>query len=301
VGNPLEWAAKTAAAALTLWVCATIGVCLAIALFSATRSWFGQIIDWHWDPANLNKHKAEVKAYNENPANKGKPQRKVITKIRWRRARTQQYVAKGVGIPMGLGLIAIMMFQLMYGITFAVYAWGVIVWFCTAPLRYYLTMRTSVALNKQRYADHTKHPEEFGPAEPIELTAWQLTLKHYRWALRTPASDKHQVTVAYRRWLWLNNVASWVVNFGKLGWLWHIWTMIVILIHAGLALVWPVAYIGSMIYAIIEAGEARPTTYQHDKFKVKPWWISSKVSEPDSRVKPKHAVPQDTAKSLAKS
>lgn len=299
MGNPLEWAAKTAAAALTLWVCGIIVACLAIALFSATRSWFGQVIDWHWDPATLDEHKAEVKAYNENPANKGKPRRKVITKIRWRRARTQQFVAKGVGIPMGLGLIAIMTYQLTYGITFAVYAWGVIVWFCSAPLRYYLTMRTSVALNRQRYVDYTKHPAEFGEAKPVELTALQLTVKHYRWAARTPASDKHQVTIAYRRWLWLNSVASFIVNFGKLGWLWHIWTMVVLLIHAGLALVWPAAYIGSMIYAICQAGEERPVNIMSDKYDVRPWWVSSKVSEPDSRIKPKRAVPQDTTKSLA--
>lgn len=292
IGDIFKWLAESAAAAFTLWVCGVIAVSLLAALFPLTRSWLGQLIDWKWDPQRLRDHQQQVREHNAKPENRDR-QRPMLKKVLWRRARTQQYVAKGVGIPMGLGLIAIMVFQLKYGITPEIYAWGVIVWFFTAPVRYWLTMRVSVKLNRQRYQDFLKHPEEFGPAEPMELTAWQLTLKHYRWAMRTPASEKNQKVVAYsntRFARFLNAAASWIVNFGKLGWLWHIWTAIVILFTAAKALVWPLAYVLSMINSIIVAGEPRPTRYASDRYKVQPGWVSDKVSEPEVEPKPKHRV-----------
>jgi len=295
IGDLFGWLAETAAVVLTLWACGVVAFCLLVALFSTTRSWWGQVIDWKWDPQELKKHQEETRAHNAKPENRNK-QKPILEKVRWRRARTQQYVAKRVGIPMGLGLVGILTYQIVVGISFEVYAWGAVIWFFTGWLRFWLTMHASVALNRQRYTDGQKH-REFGTGQPVELTAWQLTVKRYRWATRTPASDKHQVTIAYRRMLWLNAVASWIVNFGKLGWLWHIWTAIVVILNAALALVWPVTYVGSMILAITRAGETRPEKHHeygptYDLYNVKPWWVSDKVSEPESQVKAKHQVAQ---------
>lgn len=296
IGELLGWLGETAAVALTVWVCGVIAFCLLISLFSATRSWYGQVIEWKWNPENLRRHQEEVRAHNAKPENRNN-QRPILKEARWHRARTQQYVAKYVGIPMGLGLVGMLAYQVKIGISFEVYAWGAIIWFFTGWLRFWLTMRVSVALNRQRYIDGQKYPKEFGVGQPMELTAWQLTVKRYRWATRTPASDKHQVTIVYQneRLFWLNSVASAIVNFGKLGWLWHIWTAIVVLINAALALVWPATYVGSMILAIVRARETRPekrTDYGRniDLHKIMPWWVSKKVSEPQSTVKAKYKV-----------
>ena len=108
-------------------------------------------------------------------------------RLDFRKAREQQYTVLGLGLPLGLILIGLLVWHLFASFTISTYTVIAIGWFVTAPLRQLWALFIGWKLRRRLAADRGLHHRRARRAHPQPARTPPALL-----AVRPPVADSHR-------------------------------------------------------------------------------------------------------------